>query len=259
MGTEGNEKNRKTIQSVSRAISILRCFNNNEELGVTEISKIMMLHKSTIFGLISTLEINGLLEKNDITGKYRLGIELFRLGSKVNLNLRKIAMPYLEEMVRVYHETTNLVILNDDNVVYLEKVEGTRSMFISTVVGGKLPLYCTAVGKAILAGIPEDELTDKIDEMVFKKFTDNTINDKKVLLKSIDNVKKRGYAEELEEFQIGLTCVAAPIYNHIGNAFAAISISIPSNRMNETLKNEIGKTLIDITQEISTKIGYNIK
>lgn len=253
------EKNRKTIQSVDRAINILRCFNDNEELGVTEISKIMMLHKSTIFGLISTLEVNGLLEKNSDTGKYRLGIELFKLGCKVNLNLRRISIPYLEKIVKIYHETVNLVILNDDSVVYLEKIEGTRSMSISTLVGGKLPLYCTAVGKAILAGIPQNELIEKVEEISFKKFTNNTIDNKELLLKCIDNVKKVGYAEEFEEFQVGLTCIAAPIYNYIGNAFAAISISMPTSRANEILKKEISKTLIDITQEISRKIGYTRK
>lgn len=250
------QKNEKVIQSVSRAISIIRCFEYNEELGVTDISKMINLHKSTTFGLISTLQINGLLEKNEDTSKYRLGIELFRLGTLVNSNLRKIAIPYLEKLVRIYHETVNLVTLDNDSVVYLEKVEGTHSMFINTLVGGRLPLYCTAVGKVILAGLSDSDLINKIDKITFKKFTDKTILNKETLLKSIMNTRENGYAEDSEELEMGLTCVAAPIYNHLGISFAAISISTPIYRMNEEFKNKIVKTLREMTQIISGKIGY---
>ena len=125
MAQEGNI----VIQSVDRAIQIIRCFEDNEELGVTEISRMIGLHKSTAFGLISTLEANKLLEKNDNTGKYRLGLELFRLGTKVNSTLRHIAVPYLEQLVRMYQETVNLVVVDDLYVIYLEKVESSQLPF----------------------------------------------------------------------------------------------------------------------------------
>lgn len=249
-------KNEKMIQSVSRAVQILQCFENNEELGVTEISKMMGLHKSTAFGLISTLETNRLLEKNEDTGKYRLGLELFRLGTKVNASLRRIAAPYLEKLVRLYQETVNLVVLDDLSVVYLEKVDSTRSMYINTVIGGRLPLHCTAVGKSILSSLPKAEQVNKVEKMDLAGFTDKTIRDKETLLKYLENAGKNGYAEDCEELEIGLSCVAAPIFNHLGNAFAAISVSGPASRMNETFRKEISETLIHITQEISKKMGY---
>lgn len=249
-------KNEKGIQSVNRAIQILQCFESNEELGVTDISKIMGLHKSTVFGLISTLESNKLLEKNNDTGKYRLGIELFRLGTKVNSSLRRIAVPYLKHLVQMYQETVNLVMLNDLNVIYLEKIEGTHSMRISTLVGGKLPLYCTAVGKAILANLPEHELNDKLGRMEFIKYTDKTICNKETFLKSLDKAKSKGFAREIEELEIGLSCVASPIFDHLGNPSAAISVSGPTSRMNDEFCEEIGRSLIKFTQEISKKIGY---
>lgn len=249
-------KSGKLIQSVDRAIQILKCFEDNEELGVTEISKIINLHKSTTFGLICTLEANKLLEKNEDTGRYRLGIELFRIGTKVNSSLRRIAFPYLEKLVKMFQETVNLVILDDIYVIYLEKVESTHSMRISTVVGGKLPLYCTAVGKAILANLTEEELNDKINKMEFMKFTDKTICDKDMLLKSLKDIKKNGYAEELEELEVGLTCIGAPIYNHLGTAFAAISVSGPTSRMNDNLRKEIRGTLMKFAQEMSKSMGY---
>lgn len=249
-------KNEKTIQSVSRAVQILQCFENNEELGVTEISRMTGLHKSTAFGLISTLEADRLLEKNEDTGRYRLGLELFRLGTRVNANLRRIAAPYLEKLVSLYQETVNLVILDDLSVVYLEKVDSTRSMYINTVIGGRLPLHCTAVGKSILSGLPQIERVNKVERMDLSRFTNNTIRDKEALLKYLESAGLKGYAEECEELEMGLSCVAAPLFNHLGKAFAAISVSGPSARMNEAFRKKISKTLIEVTQEISKKMGY---
>lgn len=249
-------KNEKVIQSVNRAIQILQCFESNEELGVTEISKLIGLHKSTTFGLISTLEANKLLEKNEATGRYRLGLELFRLGTKVNANLRRVAVPYLEKLVRLYQETVNLVVMDDTSVIYLEKVESTHSMRISTVVGGRKPLYCTAVGKAILSGLPMEEVLRILDRTDFVKFTEKTIWDRKTLLNHLELARKAGYTEESEELEIGLSCIAAPIFNHLGNAFAAISISGPTPRMDVGFRKEISENLIGFTQEISRKMGY---
>jgi len=250
------DKNDKIIQSVDRAIQILECFDNNEELGVTEISKMVGLHKSTTFGLIFTLEAKKLLEKNEATGKYRLGTELFRIGTKVNSSLRKVASPYLKSLLKLYQETVNLVLLNDLSVIYLEKEEGTRSIYISTNVGGAMPIYCTAVGKAILAFLSEKERIDKVNRLKLKKFTENTISDKAELIKTLEIIRDRGYAQEVQEMEMGLCCVAAPIFNHLGNPFAAISVSGPVSRMSDQYREEIGGTLIQYTQEISAKIGY---
>ncbi len=244
------------IQSVSRSVEILKCFQDHEELGVTEISKIMGLHKSTAFGLIATLEVHRLLEKNQETGKYKLGLELFRLGTRVNSGLRNVGTPYLEKLVSLYGETVNLVVMDDTSVIYLEKVESSHSMRICTMVGGRLPIYCTAGGKSILANIPKAEADAVIERIDFKRFTDNTICDKDRLLQYLDHAKKKGYAEESEELELGLNCVAAPIFNHFGKAFAAISISGPTSRMTEDFHKRISVSLIGFTQEISRQMGY---
>ena len=251
-----SNNNKKIIQSVDKAIQIMKCFNKSEELGVTEISKMLDLHKSTAFGLISTLSANGILEKNDNTGKYKLGLELYRLGTKVNLSLREIVIPYLEQLVSIYEETANLVILQDTSVIYLEKVESSHSMRISTLVGGKKPLYCTAVGKAMMAFLPHKDLESLLYKIKFNKYTDNTIVDKQSLLESLDEVRKKGYAEDHEELEMGLHCIAAPILNQYKLPFAANSVSGPVTRMNDDLCKEIGSTLVKFTQEISRKLGY---
>jgi len=244
------------IQALVRAIDVLNCFEDAEELGVTEISNRIKLHKSTTFNIISTLEHCRYLEKNDNTGKYRLGIELFRMGTKVKYDLRKIIVPYLEKLLSQFKETANLVVRDGDYVIYLEKIESPHSMRISTAAGSRLPVNTTAVGKAILSGLPDEELHAIINGIPLVKFTDYTICDQNTLLENIKRVRISGYAEDFEELEIGLTCVAAPIFNHTGKAFAAISISGPTSRMQEEIRNEMGKSLVEITQEISKMLGY---
>jgi DNA-binding IclR family transcriptional regulator len=251
MAKEGN-----TIQSVDRAIEILRCFEKNEELGVTEIGKMVDLHKSTAFNLISTLEKAGLLAKDMDSSKYKLGIELFRLGTLVNSNLREMCRPYLEKLVAEYSETVNLVARSDDMAIYLEKIESPHSMRISTNEGSKLPLYTTAVGKSMMATLPDEEVLKIISQIEFSKFTVNTITGCEELMAQIRSIRDKGYAEDIQEYEMGLTCVAASIRNHTGVAGYAISVSGPHSRMTVEVREKIGQTLVEYAGQLSKKLGY---
>ena len=244
------------IQSVGRAIEILKCFEDKQELGVSEISRMLDLHKSTAFGLITTLEEYKLLEKNEENNKYRLGIELFTLGSKVQSDLKSIAAPYLAELVKTYEETAHLVTRDGYNVLYLDKIESTHSMRICSRVGERLPIYCTGVGKAILANLPEDELNDILNNAKIEKKTLNTISEMGELVKHLETVRNQGFAEDLEEIEAGLKCVAAPIFDYTGKAVAAISVAGPAVRMTDEVRKQIAATLVGYTREISKKLGY---
>lgn len=246
----------KTIQSIERTYNILKCFEKKEELGVTEISKMLSLHKSTTYNLISTLEYLGLLEKTKQDSKYKLGMELFRLGTMVNSNLRSVAMPYLEKLSELFSETVNLVARNGLKVIYLEKMDSPHSMRISTKEGQQLPLYCTAVGKAIISTLEEEEINSITKNLEFNKFTQYTVASKGELLEQIEKAKKRGYSEDIQELETGLTCVAAPIRDYTGKSKFAISVSGPNTRMTEEVRSKIGKTLVKYTEEISRKLGY---
>jgi DNA-binding IclR family transcriptional regulator len=168
-------------------------------------------------------------------------LEIFRIANNVNTSLRHIVIPYLRELVKIYKETANLVIFQDLSVLYLEKVESSYSMRISTTVGGEKPLHCTAVGKSILAFLPEDDLIDKIKRMDFHRFTERTITTPNKLIESLKDIRKIGYAEEDEELEIGLHCIAAPIFNKYNIPFAAISLSGPVSRMNSEILADNGQ------------------
>lgn len=251
-----NDDKKDLIQSVSRAIKILGCFNQYKELGVSEIGKMLNLHKSTTFGLISTLEYYNFLEQNKDTGKYKLGNEIFRLGTKVNTDLISIASPYLNSLADNYMETVNLVIYDNYSVLYLKKIESPHSMRICTKIGERLPLYCTAVGKAILAHLKDDEVNDIISNIQFVKFTDKTITDKDILLQQLEKIRRKGYSEDFEELEMGLVCVASPIFNQHNEPIGGISVSGPTSRMTESLCMEISEMLIKYALEISMKLGY---
>ncbi len=249
-------KEGKTIQSVDRAIAILRSFEQNEELGVTEISKITELHKSTAFNLISTLEKAGLLAKEPNSGRYRLGMELFRLGTMVNANIRAICEPYLEMLVNEFSETVNLVARNDLLVIYLDKKDSPHSMRISTEEGTRLPMYITAVGKAMMSTLSDDEIKDILKNVRLMKFTEYTLTDKEEVKLQIQAAREKGYAEDLQEYENGLTCVGAPIRDHTGRANYAISVSGPNSRMTKDVRKKIGERLVELTTQISKKLGY---
>lgn len=254
--SNSGRSSRNRIQSVDRAIEILKCFDNGQELGVTEISKMLSLPKSTAFGLISTLSMHDILEKNNSTDKYKLGLGLYHLGNKVSFSLREMAFPYLERLVTMYKETANLVTIQGNSVIYLDKVESSLSIGINTLVGGQKPLHCTAVGKSILAFLQENEAKEKIANMELEKYTDLTITTKEQLLSEMKEIRDKGYSEDREEMELGLHCIGAPIFNQYGIPFAAISISGPVSRMTEDVCKEAGATLVRFADEISRNLGY---
>lgn len=221
------------IQSVERAAQILRCFEGQELLGVTEIAEKTKLNKSTAFGLISTLAAEGLLEQDSVTGRYRLGLELFRLGNLVNTDTRRLVMPELTELTAALKETLNFVRHEKGDVVYLIKKESPHSMRICTKTGQRLPMYCTAVGKAILAYLPEAEREEIISGFQYTPYTKYTVCSDGALRDQLDEIRRLGYAMDSEELEYELICVAVPVFNSIGYPTAAISCSGPKARMTE--------------------------
>lgn len=228
---KSNDKH--TIQSVDRAIMVLRCFERGEKLGITEISRRLALHKSTTFGLVNTLAENKFLEQDPETGRYHLGIELFRISANVQISIREIGIPYVKRLMELTGETVNLVVRDDCYVVYIEKMESPHSMRICTRIGQRLPMHCTAVGKAMMAYLPPSELSSILDHSKMSAYTEQTIITRAALRAELTEIRENGYAIDNEELELGLVCVAVPILNGLGQPIAAISVSGPKQRMTE--------------------------
>ncbi len=225
------ENQRPHIQSVSRTVAILKCFLEKNEIGITEIARMVGLRKSTTAGLVSTLKDENILEQNEVTGKYRLGLTFFEIASRSKTDLRTVAEPYLQELLEITNETVNLAVLSDTEVIYLSKMESTHSIRITTSIGTRLPVFCTAIGKAMLAFLERREAENIINRIEFTPFTDKTITDKERFVDTLDVIRSTGIAMDNEEYERGVICIATPLISNSGRPVGAISVSGPKSRM----------------------------
>ncbi len=249
------------INSVIRALAILDLLGQSgTELGITEISRELSLHKSTVFRLLSTLVTAGYVQQNPKTEKYYLGIHLAQLGMTVlnNIDLRKVAKPFLKELMNVCNEAIHLGILDQDEVIYIDKIDMDRPLTMGSHIGGKSPGYCTGLGKVLLAYLSEDSLKKLISKGKFHRFTSNTITDPTSLMEHLVRIRDQGYAIDDEEHELGIRCVAVPVRDHQGSVIAALSVSGPTLRMTrEKLDQVVIPKIIEIGRRVSQALGYN--
>jgi IclR family KDG regulon transcriptional repressor len=246
------------VKSVYRTIKILEAFDSDEGMTVTEISKRFNYPKSSVHQILNTLTKESVLEKDPLTNRYHLGIKLFILGNKAraNLEIRKAAAPLLKKLLAKFDETVHLTVLDNDEVLYLECHKSSKYLRTASFVGYRGPLHCTAVGKALMAFMPQSELERTIRVKGLKRYTKNTITDKKCLIQELKSVVKKGYSVDNIEHEQGVRCVGAPIRNHKGRVFAAISVTWPSQRLPLGRIPKIAQTVIAAADEISRRLGY---
>ena len=250
---------RYRIHVIDRAAQILDCFGfDHQELSVSEIGAKTGLHRSTAHRILMALEYNDLIKQNPSTGKYHLGIKLFKLGHQAvsQLNLREICRPFLSRLMNDTKETIHLAVLDDDQVLYLDKVEGPHALRMPSRVGRYIPTYCTSLGKAMLSCLDDQEVKSILRRQTLKPHTENTVKNINQLLADLRSVRKRGYAVDNEEIEIGLRCVGAPLRDYTGGMVGAISVAAPSARLSEKNTPVIGRMVIAIAAEISEKLGF---
>lgn len=248
------------VNSVIRAMSILDILGKYErELGITEIGEELCLHKSTVYRLISTLEKRGYIKQNLRTGKYFLGLHLMELGMAVlnQLDLRRVASPYLNELREKTDEVVHLGILDQDQIVYIDKIDIERPLTMGSKIGGRSPGYCTGLGKVLLANLPQDKLEKMFMDTKLYRFTPNTITDYNLLLEHFARIREQGYAIDDEEHELGIRCLAAPIKDYRGEVIAAISVSGPTLRMTREKVDLIGPIITAMGEKISKSLGYS--
>lgn len=252
-------KKTERVQAIDRAVAVLGCFSESRpQLQLREITQELGLNKSTVHGIISTLKFHGLIEQDPLTQKYRLGMYLLQLAEIVSrsLDIVSIARPYLSELCRKMEETVHLGALDGAEVVYIDKIESTQSMRISTSLGARIPAYCTGVGKAMLAHLKDKQLELLLKDMQLKPITSNTITDPQALRDDLQRIRRRGYALDKEESAIGLSCVAAPIFDNHGNAAYALSLSGPTARLTPEKREKAILLITEAAEAISVRLGY---
>lgn len=246
------------IQSVARALDILDHFNKKKEMGISEISQCMELSKSTVYGLVNTLAAYGYLEQNLETKKYSLGMKLFELGCVVEkrLDLRNEARPFCEKISKQYGQTVHLATHYEGEVVYIDKFDMPDFLITYSQVGKRAPMSCTGVGKAMLAYLPWEYSKKYVVEKGFCIKTPKSIKSEEELKSELEVITKKGYSIDDEEIEIGLRCVAAPVFNHKGEPVAAISLSGMANKMTEEVVEEMSSDVMKCAADISLHLGY---
>jgi IclR family KDG regulon transcriptional repressor len=247
------------VQVLDRAVTILDTLAaHDEDLSLFELAERLSLHKSTIHRLLMVLERHRLVERRAQSGKYGLGLRLFEFGTKAfaRLGLGERARPYLERLAADAGETAHLCILDDGEVLYLEKVEPSRTVRVPSSVGQRNPAHCTAVGKALLAHLPQSDLDALVRSRGLKAYTRNTITSPALLKRELRAIRERGYAIDDEEIEEGLRCVGAPVRDHGGRVVASMSIAGPAFRVTRGKAPALGRLVVKIADELSAELGY---
>jgi len=250
---------RYRIQAIDRAAGILNCFEFDQpELSVREIAARTGLHKSTAHRILMALHYNGLIDQDLQTGNYHLGIKLFKLGQEAvaRLKLREVVKPFLKQLMEQTKETTYLAVLDGANVVYLDRVEGPHALGMPYRPGRCDSTYCTALGKAMLACLPEDEIPRHVPSGEWYRHTPKTLRNVGELLEQLRVVRKRGYALIDEEGEIGLRSIGAPVRDYSGAMVGAISIAGPSARLKQSEVPALGELVKTAAHAISSQLGH---
>ena len=246
------------MKAVEHALQVLISYSEREELGVTELSNKLGLHKNNVFRLLATLEQMGYIRQNPRTEAYRLGPKIFELSVvfKYQMGLIKVARPYLEDVWSRFNETTYLGILRDIYAIYIDCIETTNTIRVVPRIGKQLPAYATAIGKAQLAYLSSGEIERLFRDRKLVKFTPNTKTDVKEIENELARVKELGYAIDYEEYQLEVRCVGAPIRDYTGRVIAAISVSGPSYRFPDDRLGLMGEMIREVANEISKALGF---
>jgi DNA-binding IclR family transcriptional regulator len=245
-------------KSTVRTIEILHLIaNSSQPLTITEISQTLKIPKSTTHQILQTLFELRILELGK-SKTYRLGIRFFELAlpAFARMDLRREAESILEGLSSKSGESVFMATYDGAEIVYLDQVMGPSMLRLSVNPGSRGPMYCTALGKAILAALPDDTVLEIITEESLKRFTDFTIQSREQLLADLKKTRKRGFAIDDRELFADISCIAAPVFGSTGEPTAAISIVSHSSRMNTSRIEQLGTLLQEAVLNLSRRLGY---
>ncbi len=245
------------VQSVDRAVTVLESLARHGEAGVTEIADELGVHKSTAFRLLGALENRGLVTQSKERGKYCLGAGMLRLAgaAAVRLDISQEGTPLCRELADEVGETVNIAILDDDAAVNVAQARGAASVTTYNWLGRRTPLHATSSGKVLLAHAPS-AVREGLYAAGLENYTERTLTTRAELDRELGEAAELGYAVAVEELEIGLNAVAAPVYAHDGTVLGALSASGPAYRLTEELLPKLARRTAAVAAELSRRMGY---
>jgi DNA-binding IclR family transcriptional regulator len=249
------------LHSLDRAVAVLEMLGESDTaLSLAEVCQRLRLHKSTAHRSLMVLERSALIERTP-ENRYRLGLKLYELGNRAveQVDLRTRVHPYFRRLAAQVGETVHLSVLQKTSIVYLDKVEPNRRVCVSSKTGTSNPVYCTSMGKAMLAFQPPEVIEQIVGKIRFVRYTHKTLTSRDALLKALERVRRRGYAIDDQEIELGVRCIGAPIFDEKRNAIAAVSVSGPASRITAPTMPEIAEHLLRCCRDISVSLGAHAK
>jgi IclR family acetate operon transcriptional repressor len=246
------------ITALQRGLKLLNLFSESPRgLTAKQVAASSRLPVSTVHRFLANLVTAGFLNR-DLEGTHHLGIACFAIGQAAagQLDIRRLSLPHLRELNQQTRETIHLTVRHGVSAVYVEKLDSPEPLRIHSRIGASVPLYCTAVGKVMLAYMPADEQDRILSQLELKRLTPNTAGSLQELKAELFRVRKNGYASDLEEHELHIRCVAAPIWDHTGSVQSSVSITAPSLRMPVARLRQLAPLIQTAGLQISAELGY---
>ncbi|HBO23891.1 MULTISPECIES: DNA-binding transcriptional regulator KdgR [unclassified Providencia] len=254
----------KTIQTdavsaVVKVFSILSALGEQKEIGVSELSQRLLMSKATTFRFLQTMKQLGYVTQEGEADKYSLTLKLFELGAKSleYVDLIEIADKEMRAISLETHEAVHLGALDENAIIYIHKIDSNYNLRMYSRVGRRNPLYCTAIGKILLAWKSEDAIRHALKDESFVKKTQTTLLSIDQLLAELASVRELHYAQDREEQELGLRCIAVPVYDRLGHVIAGLSISFPTIRFDELQIDHYVTLLKTAGRNVSEKMGFH--
>ncbi len=247
----------QSVRAVERALDILLCFTREDATrSLTQIAESVHMSKTTVHRLLATLENKRFITRDKVTGLYRLGFRFIEMASLVlqDVELHRWAQPYLKRLSQEYGETVDLSILDGSHVMYLEVIESPQRLKLAAAVGQRLPAYCTASGKALLAYLPGEQVKKILSENL-TEYTNHTPVSVPDILSDLRVTAERGYAVSEQEYEKDINAVAAPIFDADHHPIASIAIVGPSFRLTKDRLPALGESIREMTRVITNEVG----
>ncbi|MEU7816620.1 IclR family transcriptional regulator [Pseudonocardia sp. NPDC049154] len=248
------------VQSVDRAITVLEILARRGEAGVSEVAAELDVHKSTAFRLLGALEDRGLVEQATDRGKYTLGFGLIPLAGAVSgrLDVTRLGREACERLAQEFGETVNIAVLQDRHAVNVHQARGPSTVLTYNWIGRITPLHCTSSGKALIAWLDPADLNPLLKDVLDhpERFTKKTLTTRDAVVADLGRVRATGYAVVIEEYEIGLNAVGAPIRDQTGGVAAALSLSGPSYRLPPERLEDLAPTVVTAARDISRRLGW---
>lgn len=247
-----------SVQTLDRTLDIIELLAVTPNgMGVTEIGHKLGLHKSTVYRLINALVRRGYLEKEQ-NGLYKIGLKFIEISGLYlrQIELKTEAVPFMRHLSELTGQVTHLAILDETEVVYIEKIDVLQSLRMYSQIGKRVSIHCSALGKVLLSAQDSDYRERILEKIKYTRYTENTITDSAVLRKELEQARQKGWAVDNEEHEYGIRCIAAPIRDFTGKVIAALSITGSKNIISPGKDEYYGKLVAEAADNISKRLGY---